>query len=83
MNSFTGLLIFYFKCQLTKCTCSSLFRYDSEGKETSLASIGSGMSPSTKNGARSMYSDRVSLLHITSNPSLGEEKVKIVNPLRR
>ncbi|XP_016467709.1 replication protein A 70 kDa DNA-binding subunit B-like [Nicotiana tabacum] len=48
--------------------------YDSEGKETSLASIGSGMSPSTKNGARSMYSDRVSLLHITSNPSLGEEK---------
>ncbi|KAK4362300.1 hypothetical protein RND71_017541 [Anisodus tanguticus] len=48
--------------------------YDSEGKETSLASVGSGMSPSTKSGARSMYSDRVSLLHITSNPSLGEDK---------
>ncbi|CAN4088364.1 unnamed protein product [Withania somnifera] len=50
------------------------FWYDSEGKETSLASVGSGISPSAKGGARSMYSDRVSLLHITSNPSLGEDK---------
>jgi hypothetical protein len=50
-------------------------RYDSEGKETSMASVGSGLSPSTKSGARSMYSDRVSLSHITSNPSLGEDKV--------
>ncbi|KAK3008680.1 hypothetical protein RJ639_014972 [Escallonia herrerae] len=48
--------------------------YDSEGKETSMASIGSGMSLSTKSGTRSMYSDRVSLSHITSNPSLGEDK---------
>lgn len=48
--------------------------YDSEGKETSMASVGSGLSPSTKSGARSMYSDRVSLSHITSNPSLGEDK---------
>ncbi|KAM3318841.1 replication protein A 70 kDa DNA-binding subunit B [Capsicum chacoense] len=48
--------------------------YDSEGKETSLASVGSGMSPSIKSGARSMYTDRVSLLHITSSPSLGEDK---------
>lgn len=48
--------------------------YDSEGKETSLASVGSGMSPSMKAGARSMYNDRVTLLHITSNLSLGEEK---------
>ncbi|PIN00420.1 Single-stranded DNA-binding replication protein [Handroanthus impetiginosus] len=48
--------------------------YDSEGKDTSLAAIGSGMSPSTKTGAWSMYSDRVSLAHITSNPSLGEDK---------
>ncbi|KAH6807726.1 RPA70-kDa subunit B [Perilla frutescens var. frutescens] len=48
--------------------------YDSEGKDTSMASVGSGLSPSNKNGARSMYSDRVSLSHITSNPSLGEEK---------
>lgn len=48
--------------------------YDSEGKETSMASIGSGMSPTSNNGSRSMYTDRVSLSHITSNPSLGEEK---------
>ncbi|KAK6123124.1 hypothetical protein DH2020_043120 [Rehmannia glutinosa] len=47
--------------------------YDSEGKDTSLAAIGSGLSPS-KNGAKSMYTDRVSLSHITSNPSLGEDK---------
>ncbi|KFK27877.1 hypothetical protein AALP_AA8G440800 [Arabis alpina] len=49
--------------------------YDSEGKETSMSSIGSGMTPSAKNGSRSMYTDRVVLSHITSNPSLGEEKV--------
>lgn len=49
--------------------------YDSEGKETSMSAIGSGMSTSANNGSRSMYSDRVSLSHITSNPSLGEEKV--------
>ncbi|KAM7475686.1 hypothetical protein LguiB_022929 [Lonicera macranthoides] len=48
--------------------------YDSEGKETSMVSIGSGLSPSTMNGTRSMYSDRVSLSYITSTPSLGEEK---------
>ncbi|KAK3029950.1 hypothetical protein RJ639_038178, partial [Escallonia herrerae] len=52
-------------------------RYDSEGKETSMASIGSGMSLSTKSGTRSMYSDRVSLSHITSNPSLGEDKLEL------
>lgn len=40
-----------------------------------MSSIGSGMSPSAKNGSRSMYTDRVLLSHITSNPSLGEEKV--------
>ncbi|KAM1789278.1 hypothetical protein ACFX11_039449 [Malus domestica] len=48
--------------------------YDSEGKESSLASIGSGMSPSAKNGGRSMYSDRVTLSHISEDPSLGEDK---------
>ncbi|XP_030940799.1 replication protein A 70 kDa DNA-binding subunit B [Quercus lobata] len=48
--------------------------YDSEGKESSLASVGSGLSPSSKSGSRSMYSDRVSLSHIQKNPSLGEEK---------
>ncbi|GER40152.1 replication protein A 70 kDa DNA-binding subunit B [Striga asiatica] len=48
--------------------------YDSEGKDTSLASIGAGLSPLAKGGARSMYSDRVSLSHITNDPSLGEDK---------
>ncbi|KAM3703435.1 hypothetical protein ACJW31_04G095800 [Castanea mollissima] len=48
--------------------------YDSEGKESSMASVGSGMSPSSKSGSRSMYSDRVSVSHILKNPSLGEEK---------
>ncbi|KAK1372132.1 Replication protein A subunit [Heracleum sosnowskyi] len=48
--------------------------YDSEGKETSMASVGTGLTPSSKSGGRSMYSDRVSISYITSNPSLGEEK---------
>ncbi|KAJ4767487.1 Replication protein A 70 kDa DNA-binding subunit A [Rhynchospora pubera] len=49
--------------------------YDSEGKGASMASIGSDMvSPNSKNGARSMYSDRVFLSHITSDPSLGHDK---------
>lgn len=52
-----------------------VFRFDSEGKGSSLASIGSGMSPSASSGARSMYSDRVSVSFISSNPSLGEDKV--------
>lgn len=50
-------------------------RFDSEGKSASMASIGSGISPLSKGGSRSMYSDRVSLSHITSNPSMGEDKV--------
>ncbi|KAG6620611.1 hypothetical protein I3842_Q058400 [Carya illinoinensis] len=48
--------------------------YDSEGKESSMASVSSGMSPSSRNGSRSMYSDRVSISYITKNPSLGEDK---------
>nr|VDC58757.1 unnamed protein product [Brassica rapa] len=48
--------------------------FDSEGKEASMSSIGSGMSPLAKNGSWSMYTDRVLLSHITSNPSLGDEK---------
>ncbi|KAM0979929.1 hypothetical protein ACFX13_015979 [Malus domestica] len=48
--------------------------YDSEGKGASLASVGSGMSPSAKSGGRSMYSDRVTLSHISEDPSLGEDK---------
>ena len=51
-----------------------VYRYDSEGKESSLASVSSGMSPS-RSGSRSMYSDRVLLSHITKNPSLGDDKV--------
>lgn len=57
------------------CYGLMVYRFDSEGKDTSLAAIGSGLSSSNKGGNRSMYSDRVSLSHITSNPSLGEEKV--------
>ncbi|XP_023530839.1 replication protein A 70 kDa DNA-binding subunit B [Cucurbita pepo subsp. pepo] len=48
--------------------------YDSEGKAISMASVSSGMSPSSKSGSRSMYTDRVSLSHILQNKSLGEEK---------
>ncbi|GKV35512.1 hypothetical protein SLEP1_g43770 [Rubroshorea leprosula] len=48
--------------------------YESEGKGTTMASISAGLSPSFKTGARSMYSDRVALSHITGNPSLGEDK---------
>ncbi|GMJ08262.1 ARABIDOPSIS THALIANA RPA70-KDA SUBUNIT B, RPA70-kDa subunit B, Replication Protein A 1B [Hibiscus trionum] len=48
--------------------------YDLEGKESSMANIGMGLSPSSRTGARSMYTDRVSLSHITGNPSLGDEK---------
>ncbi|KAL8111128.1 replication protein A 70 kDa DNA-binding subunit B-like [Apium graveolens] len=48
--------------------------YDSEGKESPMASVGTGLSPSSKSGGRSMYTDRVSISYITSNPSLGEEK---------
>ncbi|KAI4335903.1 hypothetical protein L6164_014499 [Bauhinia variegata] len=48
--------------------------YDSEGKGASMASVGSSLSLVSRNGIRSMYSDRVSLSHITSNPSLGDDK---------
>lgn len=45
-----------------------------------MASIGSDMvSPNTKSGGRSMYSDRVFLSHITSDPSLGHDKVVDIN----
>ncbi|KAL2935356.1 Replication protein A 70 kDa DNA-binding subunit B [Bienertia sinuspersici] len=53
--------------------------YDSEGREASLASVGAGMSPSPVSGGRSMYTDRVSISHITSNPSLGEDKPAFFN----
>ncbi|KAI4303759.1 hypothetical protein MLD38_039355 [Melastoma candidum] len=48
--------------------------FDSEGKGTSMASVGSGLAASMRNGSRSMYSDRVLLHHLSSNQSLGEDK---------
>ncbi|KAI7732297.1 hypothetical protein M8C21_028010 [Ambrosia artemisiifolia] len=48
--------------------------FQTEGKETNMESIGSNLSPSMKNGGRSMYTDRVTLDQITSNSSLGEDK---------
>ncbi|KAF5205815.1 Replication protein a dna-binding subunit b [Thalictrum thalictroides] len=49
--------------------------YNTEGKGTSMDSVGSGIvSNTSRNGARSMYSDRVCISHITSNPSLGDDK---------
>ncbi|CAL5198466.1 unnamed protein product [Lathyrus oleraceus] len=46
--------------------------YDSEGKDTAMAALSAGSINS--NAGRSVYSDRVLLSHITSNPSLGAEK---------
>ncbi|CAL0313863.1 unnamed protein product [Lupinus luteus] len=54
---------------------SSLFiRYDSEGKEAAMSSIGAGSSPAATYGNISVYSGRFLLSHITSNPSLGDDK---------
>ncbi|KAJ1421800.1 hypothetical protein SESBI_13438 [Sesbania bispinosa] len=48
--------------------------YDVEGKDAAMASVGSGSSPSSNSASRSVYSDRVSISHITTNPSLGNDK---------
>ncbi|KAG6474057.1 hypothetical protein ZIOFF_067981 [Zingiber officinale] len=48
--------------------------YDSKGKGTPMASVGSSLVSSTKNGLRSMHTDRVFLTHITENQSLGQDK---------
>ncbi|PUZ42179.1 hypothetical protein GQ55_9G564700 [Panicum hallii var. hallii] len=48
--------------------------YDSEGKGTSMAPIGADMGAARAGGLRSMYSDRVFLSHITSDPNMGQEK---------
>ncbi|BAT76517.1 hypothetical protein LR48_Vigan01g273100 [Vigna angularis] len=48
--------------------------YESEGKDASMDSVGSGSSPTSNNGIRSVYTDRVPLAHITSDQSLGETK---------
>ncbi|KAF8673750.1 hypothetical protein HU200_048503 [Digitaria exilis] len=48
--------------------------YESEGKGTSMAPIGADMGAARAGGLRSMYSDRVFLSHITSDPNMGQEK---------
>ncbi|KAK1427233.1 hypothetical protein QVD17_15916 [Tagetes erecta] len=48
--------------------------FQSEGKESSLEAVGSNLSSSMQSGGRSMYTDRVTLDQITSDPSLGEDK---------
>jgi len=53
-------------------------RYDSEGKDAAMAALNSGSISSSNSGSRSVYSDRVALSYITSNLSLGAEKVFIV-----
>lgn len=55
-----------------------LFRYDSEGKGTTMETVGSNLILSTKTGSRSMYSDRVFLSQITDNPTLGQDKVRML-----
>lgn len=54
-----------------------LYRFDSEGKSASMESVGSGVVSLGRGGARSMYSDRVFISHITGNPSIGEDKVRV------
>nr|AGT15869.1 replication protein [Saccharum hybrid cultivar R570] len=48
--------------------------YDSEGKDTSLAPVGAEMGATRAGGLKSMYSDRVFLSHITSDPAMGQER---------
>ncbi|CAL1393132.1 unnamed protein product [Linum trigynum] len=53
--------------------------YESDGKDSAMAPIASGFSPTIKSGGRSMYTDRVPLTHITSDPSLGGDKPAFFN----
>ncbi|CAN1795936.1 Replication protein A 70 kDa DNA-binding subunit B, partial [Linum perenne] len=53
--------------------------YDSDGKDSSVAPVGSGLSPSMKNGGRSMYADRVPLSRIVNDQSLGDDKPAFFN----
>ncbi|TVU47936.1 hypothetical protein EJB05_07554 [Eragrostis curvula] len=48
--------------------------YESEGKEASMAPVGADMGASRAGGLRSMYSDRVFLSQITSDPTMGQDK---------
>jgi replication factor A1 len=51
-------------------------RYDSEGKDTSLVPISAEAGATRAGGFKSMYFDRVFLSYITSNPAMGQEKVR-------
>lgn len=48
--------------------------YVSEGKDISLAPISAEAGATRAGGFKSMYSDRVFLSHITSDPAMGQEK---------
>ncbi|KAL0415942.1 UNVERIFIED_CONTAM: Replication protein A DNA-binding subunit B [Sesamum latifolium] len=55
--------------------------YDSEGKDTDLAAIGSGLSLSTQSGTRSMYSDSLpSSYHQQPIPGRGQGTICTVAP---
>jgi replication factor A1 len=51
-------------------------RYVSEGKDISLAPISAEAGATRAGGFKYMYSDRVFLSHITSDPAMGQEKVR-------
>ncbi|GAA0160648.1 DNA metabolism protein [Lithospermum erythrorhizon] len=48
--------------------------YNSEGKDTSLDSVGAGLATLGKGGAQSYFTDRVFISHIIKNPSLGDDR---------
>ncbi|CAN1795939.1 Replication protein A 70 kDa DNA-binding subunit B, partial [Linum perenne] len=48
-------------------------------QDSSVAPVGSGLSPSMKNGGRSMYADRVPLSRIVNDQSLGDDKPAFFN----
>jgi replication factor A1 len=50
-------------------------RYDSGGNDTSMAPVGADMGATRTGGSKSTYSDRVSLSHITNDPTMGQDKV--------
>ena len=41
-----------------------------------MTSVGAGMAESSLGGSRSMYSHKVFVSHITSDPDLGHDKVR-------
>ncbi|GAA0146887.1 DNA metabolism protein [Lithospermum erythrorhizon] len=47
--------------------------YNSEGKDTSLSSVGAGLVNSIKGGSQLGFTDRVFISHIINNPSLGDD----------